>query len=302
MPKWDTKLALRAIPKYKVSFLALIPSIVHQLVNYPGIEKVDFSSVSTVGSGAAYLPPEMGSKLSSLVPRDIKFIDGYGMSEVTFAAVMQPLSGMLGGKLQRIPGCAGVLSSGMEARIVRDDGTEADFNEAGELWLRGKGVSMGYWNNPKATTETFVDGWLRTGDRFKIDEKENFWFADRAKDTLKVSGTQVSPMEIENCLLDHPDKLIGDVTVAGVSGGRTSDEKVPRAWIVLNAAGRKRGASKVIKELESWHQKNLSKYKWLRGGMEVVEEIPKSHTGKVLRRVLQDKYELNTRRKPKGKL
>ena len=73
--------------------------------------------------------------------------------------------------------------------------------------------------------------------------------------------------------MDHPDKLIGDVSVAGVSGGRTADEKVPRAWIVLNSAGKKRGASMVIKELESWHKKNLSKYKWLRGGMEVVEEV-----------------------------
>ena len=88
---------------------------------------------------------------------------------------MQPLTGMLGGKLQRIPGCAGVLSAGMEGRIVRDDGTEADFNEIGELWLRGNNVSLGYWNNPKATSETFVDGWLRTGDKFRIDEKENFW-------------------------------------------------------------------------------------------------------------------------------
>jgi acyl-CoA synthetase (AMP-forming)/AMP-acid ligase II len=97
--------------------------------------------------------------------------------EQTFGAVMQPLSGSLGGKLQRFPGCAGVLMAGMEARIVREDGTEADFNEAGELWLRGNNVSTGYWNNSKATSETFVDGWLHTGDRFKVDEKENFWCA-----------------------------------------------------------------------------------------------------------------------------
>ena len=88
---------------------------------------------------------------------------------------MQPLSGMLGGKLQRIPGSAGVLSAGLEARIVREDGTEADFNEAGELWLRGNSVSAGYYNNAKATNETFVNGWLRTGDKFRVDEKENFW-------------------------------------------------------------------------------------------------------------------------------
>jgi len=175
MPKWDTKLALRAIPKYKVSFLALIPSLVHRLINYPGIEKVDFSSVNTLASGAAYLPPELSAKLTSLVPREGKFIDGYGMSEATFAVIMQPLSGMLGGKLQRIRGCAGVLSAGMEGRIVRDDGTEADFNEAGELWLRGGNICLGYWNNTKATAETFVNGWLRTGDQFRVYKEENFW-------------------------------------------------------------------------------------------------------------------------------
>ena len=93
----------------------------------------------------------------------------------TFVAVMQPLTGALGGKLRYIPESAGVLSAGMEARIVREDGSEADFNEPGELWLRGNNVSPGYYNNAKATNETFVDGWLRTGDKFRIDEKGNFW-------------------------------------------------------------------------------------------------------------------------------
>ena len=88
---------------------------------------------------------------------------------------MQPITGALGGKLQRIPESTGVLSPGLEARIVREDGSEADFNEPGELWLRGNNISPGYWNNAKATNETFVDGWLRTGDKFRIDEKENFW-------------------------------------------------------------------------------------------------------------------------------
>ena len=94
-----------------------------------------------------------------------------------------------------------------------------------------------------------------------------------AQDTLKVSGVQVSPVEIEDLLLAHPQKLIQDVTVAGVSGGRTSDEKVPRAWVVLSSEGQKLGVVKVVKALDEWHQKNLSKYKWLRGGIEVVEEV-----------------------------
>ena len=83
----------------------------------------------------------------------------------------------------------------------------------------------------------------------------------------------MSPTEIENALLAHPEKLIIDVTVAGVSGGRTSDEKVPRAWVVLSDAGKQRGEKEVVQALHSWVQKNLSKYKWLRGGIEVVDEV-----------------------------
>jgi acyl-CoA synthetase (AMP-forming)/AMP-acid ligase II len=126
-----------------------------------------------------------------------------------------------------------------------------------------------------------------------------------------VSGIQVSPKEIEDILFAYPEKLISDVSVAGVSGGRTDDEKVPRAWIVLSSAGTKKGAPAVIKVLEKWHQESLSKHKWLRGGIEVVDEvriyspasgslggwhlrgvqIPKTPTGKNKRRVLQDEYE-----------
>lgn len=84
---------------------------------------------------------------------------------------------------------------------------------------------------------------------------------------------QVSPVEIENALLAHPDKLIVDASVAGVSGGRTSDEKIPRAWVVLSEAGRQKGEAAVIKALDAWSKKMLSKYKRLRGGIEIVDEV-----------------------------
>ncbi|KAG6852118.1 hypothetical protein C0991_002977, partial [Blastosporella zonata] len=288
LSQWNIKVALEIIPKHRITAIALIPSVVHQLVNHPGIEKVDFSSIQTMGSGAAYLPPELATKLSSIVPQQSTFTE------------VQPFPGILGGKGKHVPGSTGILLPGMEGRIVRDDGTEADWNEPGELYLKSDNVAMGYWNNEKATQETFVDGWLHTGDKFTVNEEGYFFFADRAKDTLKVSGIQVSPVEIENALLAEPQHLISDVTVAGVSGhGRTSDEKVPRAWIVLNEDGKKLGAASTIKVLESWHQEQLSKYKWLRGGIEIVKEIPKSPTGKVLRRVLQDKYEKDAAKRTK---
>ena len=81
---------------------------------------------------------------------------------------------MLGGRGKLLPGSTGVLLPGMEARIVRDDGSEANFNEVGELWLRSHNISPGYWNNEKANKETFVDGWLRTGDKFSVNEEGYF--------------------------------------------------------------------------------------------------------------------------------
>jgi acyl-CoA synthetase (AMP-forming)/AMP-acid ligase II len=108
---------------------------------------------------------------------------------------------------------------------------------------------------------------------------------------------QVSPKEIEDVLLAQPEKLITDVSVAGVSGGRTSDEKVPCAWIVLSAAGTKKGEAAVIKILEAWHQKALSKYKWLRGGIEVVKEVRRSAPASYL---LRAKVELTRRPDPEN--
>lgn len=96
---------------------------------------------------------------------------------------------------------------------------------------------------------------------------------DRIKDTLKVSGVQVSPTEIETVLRSHPGGYITDVSVAGVPGIRTADEKVPRAWIVLSQEGKTRGESIVAQELEGWVKQNLSSYKWLRGGIEFISEV-----------------------------
>jgi len=252
--------------------------------------------------GAAYLPPELAERLSSMVPKELFFTEGYGMSETTIAASTRPpIPGLLGGRVKAAPGSIGILLPGMEGRILRDDGSDTGVNESGEMWLKGGNIALGYWNNEKANKETFINGWLRTGDRARIDEHGTIFFEDRAKDTLKVSGMQVSPVEIEDTLLAQPDKLIIDIVVAGVSGGRTADEKVPRAWIVLSHAGKKRGSAAVVPALEAWCKKNLSKYKWLRGGMEIVDEIPRSPTGKVLRRVLQEKYEAQVQQ-PKSRL
>ena len=220
---------------------------------------------------------------------------GYGISEATISVTTKPFLGVLGGRVRNVPGSAGILLPGMEARILREDGSAASPNETGELWLRSGSIALGYWNDKKATRKTFVDGWLKTGDLFVVDKDGTFYFQDRIKvnvalkpmvthcstrlmnvsrkDTLKISGMQVSPTELENVLLAHPGSLIVDATVVGVKGGRTLDEKVPRAWVVLSKAGAKKGKEVVVNSLDAWSRKNLSKYKRLRGGIEVVSAV-----------------------------
>ncbi|KIM54632.1 hypothetical protein SCLCIDRAFT_136462 [Scleroderma citrinum Foug A] len=291
LSKWNADTFLDSIPKYRVTTLVLVPSLIYQIVHHPRFSSVDFSTVQAVQCGAAYLPVQLSERLRSRIPSVQRIGGGYGMSECTLAVSLMPVPGMLGGRARNVPGSIGMLIPGIEARVMREDGTLADINETGELYVRGGCVSPGYWRNEAATKAAFVDGWLRTGDHIRIDSDGVLYFEDRAKDTLKVSGMQVSPMEIENTIFDHPDKLVDDVTVAGISGGRTADERVPRAWVVLSPAGMQLGAAEATRQIDRWVRERLSRYKWLRGGIAVVNEIPKSSTGKVLRRQLVDRYE-----------
>ncbi|KAG2066900.1 acetyl-CoA synthetase-like protein [Suillus decipiens] len=282
LPKWDIDIFFDSIPKYHITSLAFVPSLVHQLIHHPRFKTTDMKSVKTIGCGGAYLPPQLADQVRARLTDVPRVAEGYGMSEFTMAVAMKPIPGMLDGRAKNKPGSAGILVPGVEARVVRPDGSLAGPNEPGMLLIRGDTIVLGYKGNEKATRETFVDGWVRTGDQMRFDEDE---------DTLKISGMQVSPVEIENVILAQPDKLITDVSVAGVSGGRTSDERIPRAWIVLSPAGAALGEKEVVVRLNAWVQECLSRYKWLRGGIGIVETIPKSPTGKVLRRVLIEGYE-----------
>lgn len=193
------------IDRYRITTLLLVPSIVHQLVNSPKAKKADLSSVVFIASGAAYLPDSLSKRMIRMAPNvgtstvgegpyhpyhilaDIfsqfnLFIEGYGMSEATLSVTSKPVvEGLLGGRAKIVPGSAGVLLPGYEVRLVRTNGTEAGINEPGELWVRGPTVSIGYWNNEQANKETFVDGWLKTGDMFMVDQDGVFYFQDRAK-------------------------------------------------------------------------------------------------------------------------
>ncbi|KAL5526526.1 hypothetical protein ACEPAF_8250 [Sanghuangporus sanghuang] len=294
LPRWNIDQALEVIPKYQISYLALVPSIVHQLVNSPKTSHADLSSVDFAGCAAAYLPPDLAERFRNFLGHSKKgelppMIEGYGLSEATIGSISRPRPGQYG--LYPDPKSTGILLPGQEARIVSEDGTDADHDEPGELYLKGGNVALGYWGDEQATREAFLpDGWLRTGDRFRANKDGVLYFEDRLKDTLKISGAQVAPAEIEQVLLAHPQGLVLDVAVAGVPDPSSRNDRVPRAWVVLSSAGIALGPNEVIRLLDDWVRERLSRYKWLTGGIAVVQEIPKNPTGKVLRRVLVDGF------------
>ncbi|KAG8960122.1 hypothetical protein FRC05_007047 [Tulasnella sp. 425] len=189
-------------------------------------------------------------------------------------------------------GSAGQLISGTEAKVVKSDGTLADYGEMGELFIRGpQGRFNRYLNNPAANAETFVDGWVRTGDEVYFHENGDLFIVDRLKELIKCRGFQVAPAELEGHLLDHPD--VSDVCVVGVQDEYSGE--IPLAFVVLTAdAASKAGkASKEAEAIKASIRKHVSdvkvRYKWLDGGVEFVDAIPKNPSGKLLRRFLREK-------------
>ncbi|OAP64118.1 hypothetical protein AYL99_00090 [Fonsecaea erecta] len=290
MAKWDIELALKSIQKYKVTVLTLVPPIVRQLAQSPLTDKYDLSSIVSCSSGAAYLPPDVAYQLAQKLPVKTPIPSGYGLSEAASIA-SPPVAGIFGLKASE-PGTIGYLLPGMEGRVVDPD-TLKDVPKCtkGELWARGNVVCMGYFRDPKATAELFAEpGWLRTGDLVMRDAEDRIHYLDRLKEMIKVKGLQVAATEVEDTLLDHPEKLVTDACVAGVDNGRGDGSLFPRAWVVLSAEGKKQGAEAVIKKLNEHVGQRLSKHKHLAGGIEIVDSIPRTPSGKMLRREMRDAY------------
>ncbi|KAG8875068.1 hypothetical protein FRB98_008108 [Tulasnella sp. 332] len=302
IPKFDLEQVLRMVPQYQINSLPLIPTILQRILEAVESRNVDFSTVVHMTSGAGYSTPESFAKAKETFKNLMaKPFNGYGLTETTALAVgttdLIPESHDIAG--------SGVVIPGIEARIVGPDGKkDVKLGEKGELWLRGATVVQGYFKDDKANKSSFVDGWLRTGDTFYVDEKEVFHFVDREKDTLKVSGMQVSPAELEQTLRDHPLKLVSEACVCGVPAAHKSNTTVPRAWVVLSEQGRKSSKSKeeIKEELQKWVRERQSRYKWLKGGVEIVDEIPSNPTGKILKRILIAEYIKAQAKSTKSKL
>lgn len=171
----------------------------------------------------------------------------------------------------------------MVAKYMSEDGTELEAGQTGELWLKGPNLMLGYLNNPTATAASITsDGYYKTGDVGYVDAQGDFYITDRIKELIKYKGFPVAPAELEGVLAAHPN--VDDCAVLGVFMPELETE-VPRAFVVLGK-GVKEG-KETEEELLKYVEEQVAKHKWIRGGIVFVEAIPKSPSGKILRRVLR---------------
>jgi 4-coumarate--CoA ligase len=175
----------------------------------------------------------------------------------------------------------------MQAKYIAADGKELGPGEAGELWLSGPNVFKGYWKNEAATRDAITpDGFFKTGDIGFQDENHNFYITDRVKELIKYKGFQVPPAELEGKLMES--ELVDDVAVIGVNDDEQHTE-VPRAYIVAAQSIRAGAGETAARTIVEWMDKKVANHKRLRGGIVFLDEIPKSASGKILRRLLKER-------------
>jgi acyl-CoA synthetase (AMP-forming)/AMP-acid ligase II len=271
LPRFDMAAFLDVLERHRVTRAHIAPPIVLGLAKAPGVEGRELA-LKVVISGAAPLDADTANRASERLGAPVR--QGYGMTEaspVTHIAADEGLA-------EQDPGAIGPLVSSTEGRLV-DPETGEDTDGAGELWIRGPQVMRGYLADDEATARTLTgDGWLKTGDVARVEDGGVFRIVDRVKELIKYKGYQVPPAELEALLLGHP--AVADVAVipiADEAGG-----EAPKACVV--PAGDDLDAD----ELMAWVAERVAPYKRIRA-VEIVDEIPKSASGKIMRRLLRDR-------------
>jgi len=272
MPRFDLREFLRVIQDYRITRAALVPPIVLALAKHPLVDEFDLSSLELINSGAAPLSAELevacGKRLGCRMQQ------GYGLTETS------PTTHWVGDELAgRMPGSIGPPVPNTECRIV-DVATHEDAapGEPGELLIRGPQVMKGYLNNPQATALTIDrDGWLHTGDVARLAPDGSMRIVDRIKELIKYKGYQIPPAELEAVLLTSPG--ITDAAVIPLPDEEAGE--VPKAFVVTDG-------SITPEEVTRYVAEQVAPYKKVRA-VEIVDEIPKAPSGKILRRVLIDR-------------
>lgn len=277
VPKFDLMEFLGLVQKHRASVLPLVPPIVLGMAKHPGVAQFDLSSVRMVFCGAAPLGDEIARTLAAKLKCPV--VQGYGMTEASPVTHLGPTH-----DAPWKPGSAGRVVPNTEVKIVDiTNGDEVAQGKEGELLIRGPQIMQGYLGKAEETAACLdKEGWYHTGDVGYVDSEGDFFIVDRTKELIKYKGMQVAPAELEALLLTHPAIL--DVGVV-----RKKDEEageIPKAFVVLKAdeASRAVGAEAIM----AWVAERVSPHKRVRA-LEFIDMIPKSASGKILRRLLLER-------------
>jgi acyl-CoA synthetase (AMP-forming)/AMP-acid ligase II len=269
MPRFDLEQFLGLIQEHRATGAYLVPPIVLALAKHPVIDQYDLSSLRWIVSGAAPLGNELASATSERL--GCLILQGYGLTETSPVTHLVPM------KKEKIKaGSVGPPVPSTECRIVDlSSGEDVKPGQQGEIWMRGPQVMQGYLNNPEATKACLdADGWFHSGDIGYADEDGHFYVVDRLKELIKYKGMQVAPAELEALLLTHPK--IADVAVVPKDDDEAGE--IPKAFAVLRE-------DLSEKEIMDFVAERVAPHKKIRA-VEFVDRIPKSPSGKILRRVL----------------
>ena len=274
--RWNVDEALPLMEKERVTNFGGVPTIAWQVLEHPGIDAYDLTCVEGVSYGGAPAAPELVNRILARFPKALPG-QGWGMTETSATAVSNGAE-----DYQRKPASTGVASATGELRIVGGDGNDLPPGEVGEIYYKGPIVVRGYWNKPEATAETFIDGWVKTGDLGKMDEEGFLYIVDRAKDMLIRGGENIYCVEVENALYDHPKVM--DAAVIGRPHKTLGEE--PLAVVHL-----KPGLSATVDELRHHVAQKLAAFKVPVDVIFWPETLPRNANGKIMKSDLKKQIE-----------
>lgn len=302
MEKFEIEKWCAYVQNYRITFSYVVPPVVLLLTQHPAVDKYDLSSLRMLNCSGAPLTLSLVEAVYKRLGVGIK--QGYGCTEVSPTSHNQSWEDW-----NSTIGSVGRLLPNMEAKYMSmpEEGSESEpeevkIGEVGELFLRGPNVFLGYHNNPQATAKTLsADGWLRTGDVGYQDKNGHFYITDRVKELIKYNGFQVAPAELESILANND--AVADVAVVGTQSQKHGTE-VPLAFVVRSEKSITSGtaAEEEARNIARWLEDRVAYYKRLRGGVHFVDSIPKSPSGKILRRLLQKQVQETFRKGVNAKL
>ncbi|GME36656.1 4-coumarate-ligase [Neofusicoccum parvum] len=265
---------LRLVQRHRVTHVQTAPPLLVLLAKRPETARFDLRSLRGVLCGAAPLSARLQDEVAARL--GVVVVQTWGMTELTCSSMHVP-----GGWDDR-SGSVGFADPNCEVKLVGEDGVEVGVGERGEVLVKGPNVCRGYWRNEEATREAFDgEGFLRTGDVAVRDEEGKYWIVDRKKELIKVKGFQVAPAEMEAVLLENED--VADAAVVGV---QIDHEELPRAYIVLKDHARNSHISE--EDIVAWTASRVAKHKRLLGGVMFIDEVPKSPSGKIQRKIMRE--------------